>query len=147
MLINVTTSHTDWVNVLLGIEICVCKWTDLAAECKSEDHGSIACRDSRAISSLNRQEWLWGPSSFPLHRENMTLSANVRRLGSEAGRLLPSSFDVRKEWSQTSTPQCPFMTCKGKIYFSFTFYFSDVPAVKLQPKNSMNFVCVFLFLP
>jgi len=50
-----------------------------------------------------------GPTQFPMQWAPVTLSAVVKRPGSEAEHLPLSNAEIKDAWSYTSTPQYVFM--------------------------------------
>jgi hypothetical protein len=59
-----------------------------------------------------------GPIQPPNQRVISVLSLEVKRPGCEAGHSPPSSAEVKKEWSYTSTPT---MCHHGEYREKFTF--------------------------
>jgi hypothetical protein len=66
-----------------------------------------------------------GPSQLPIQSVKGALSLEVKRPRRETDHLPPSSYEVKRAWRYTSTPQNAFMTwcsvkTQGQLYLYIT---------------------------
>jgi hypothetical protein len=84
-----------------------------------------------SISSPLRPERLWGPPTLLSNGYQRLFPWGVKRPGREADNSPPSSAEVKKAWSYTSTPQYVFMAwCLDN--FTFTFIKNNIDLMQLS---------------
>jgi hypothetical protein len=66
---------------------------------------------SRIFSYPLHPDRLWGPPNLLSNGYPGNLFPGVKRPRREADHLLPTSAEVKKMWTYTSTPPCGFMAC------------------------------------
>jgi hypothetical protein len=91
---------------------------------------STPLRVMRFVSFPEPPDRLWGPPTL-LFIEYLSSFPGVNRPGNEVDRLPSSSFEVKNEWSYTSTPNTPSLSAQGQFYLHLNFHFPKYSTVQL----------------
>jgi hypothetical protein len=85
--------------------------------------GSLQAQET--VSSANRPNRLWGPSSLIFNGCRSSFPGEVKRPGREVNHSPQFSVKVKNEWSYTSTPaECSHGAYSEGFTFTFTFTFT-----------------------
>jgi len=77
------------------------------------------------------------PIQPPILWASGALYTDIKQLGCEADHTLPSSPEVKNEYSHMSTPPLPSWRAKGQLYFAGTIFLSGLSLVHIHRIQSV----------